>query len=155
MGLGDPGVLGEWIWFSNKYKPPVAELLDLSLNAATKGVGMEGSAGKRVDEPPIPYWLLSGVPGEISETSSVLETDRFRDLMLFKLEEEKFFLRPGRVTDGDPDRGSSSCPKAVGKGGVFVSSRTVPGMGEGVGLAERGLVVRLGPADRAWRCWTM
>jgi len=164
--FGDPGVLGEWIWLSNRYKPPVAELFALSLKVPAKGVGMEGSAGWRVDDPPIPNWLLNGVPGEASEASSMLETERFRDLMLLRLEAEKFFRRPGGrpATDGEPDRGSMSCPNA-GKGGVAVSSRMLLGAGDGAGLADtgfadsgfadNGFIVRLGPADNACRCCTI
>jgi hypothetical protein len=128
-------------------------LFDLSLNVPARGVGMEGSAGRRVDDPPMPNWLLSGVPGEASDASSMLDTDRFRDLMLLRLEDEKFFLKLGRATDGEPDRGSAS-PNTIGNGGVLVSSRRALGTGDGTSLADSWFVV-LGPADNACRCCTI
>jgi hypothetical protein len=95
--FGDPGVVGEWIWLSNRYNPPVAELFDLSLNVPARGVGIDGNAGRRVEDPPIPNWLLSGVPGDASDPSSIFETERFRDLALLRLEAENFLRRPGRA----------------------------------------------------------
>jgi hypothetical protein len=52
--------------------------------------------------------LLNGVPGDKSDASSIFETDMFRDFMLRKLEDEKFFLNAGRATDGEPAFASTS-----------------------------------------------
>ena len=86
----------------------------------------------------------------------MFETDRFRDFMLLRLDEEKFFLSDGLDTDGDPDRGKSSCPSEIGIEARPTSSREAPGTGDGTaGRADSGPVVRLGPAESACRCWTI
>jgi len=52
--------------------------------------------------------LLKGVFGETSEPSSGADTERLRPFMFFRLDEEKFFLKPDldRARPGDPDLGN-------------------------------------------------
>lgn len=66
------------------------------------------------------------------------DNDGFRDFILLKLDEEKFFLKPCRDTDGDPDRPSPSYAKADGGVGSapLGSAELAPGAGEGAGLAD-------------------
>lgn len=67
IGLGDPGLVGEWMWLSNKYRPPLVR--PDGAKVAPIGVGREGAG-------PIaaPLWRsgnapLDGVSGELADTS--------------------------------------------------------------------------------------
>jgi hypothetical protein len=100
--FGEPGLSGECMSLLNRYKPPVGIPFIFSLNATAIGVGKVGIAGS------LPFasleaevttldWELMGVFGEMSEPSSILETDKLRFFKFFRLDEEKFFRSP------DPD----------------------------------------------------
>lgn len=92
-----------------RYIPPVGMPVILSLKAIAIGVGSVGMAGRR---PFISLALnckLNGVFGERSVPSSMLETERFRLFMFFRLEDEKFFRIPDLdwARPGEPERGRS------------------------------------------------
>lgn len=142
-GLGEPGLSGECISLSNKYKPPpVGAPLNLSLKAAEIGVGKVGIAGS------LPFMSLGlklefGVFGEISDPSSTTDTDKFRPFIVFKLDEEKFLRRPALdwARAGDAERGKASlsfveacvsCVNwvSVGVGGALISVGFGPGRGD-------------------------
>lgn len=113
--------------------------------------GSAGIEGRRVLEPPMPNWLLEGVPGDMSP-SSMCEMDKLRDFMLFKLADEKLLRSVGRVKAGEAEREAScSWKKPRGNGGASSSSGPA-GPGDGVALDEKAPIKRLGPADRACRC---
>src|SRR3569833_832070 len=96
-GFGEPGLLGAWRSVSNRYRPPVPPpAAILSMKAVATGVGRLGKAGSHALGP---KRLLDGGPGERSDPSSIADTDRFRLFMLLRLDDEKFFLWPGRDTE--------------------------------------------------------
>jgi hypothetical protein len=134
--LGEPGLSGEWISLLNRYKPPVGAPFILSLKAAAIGVGNVGIAGS------LPFISLGlkvefGVFGETSDPSSMPDTDKFRPLIFFKLDEEKFLRRPvlDWVRPGEPERGKPSLSfveicvscMSVGVGGDIISAGFGPG----------------------------
>jgi hypothetical protein len=138
-GFGEPGLSGECMSPSKRYIPPVVTPFCFSLKAIAMGVGSVGIAGS------LPFvslglnWELKGVFGDMSEPSSMLETERLRLFMFFKLDDEKFFRSP--VLDctrpGDPERGN--CPfslsfvkvcVSVGVGGRMTSDGLGPGKGD-------------------------
>ena len=78
----------------NRYKPPAGGPFIFSLKDVAIGVGSEGIAGILSTASLPPKSELMGVFGETSEPSSILDTDRFRLFIFFKLDEEKFFRNP-------------------------------------------------------------
>lgn len=100
------------------------------------GVGSAGIAGNL--EFSLAYCELIGVFGDTSSSVSIFDTDRFLLFRFFRLEDEKFFLNPGRewVRVGEPERGISLFTLSWAKfcSGVGVGGDTISfGLGAGKG----------------------
>ena len=104
--LGDWGV-DTWKSESKRYNPP-RPAADLSRKEVISGVG--GIAGIDAWREIVVFvgcWL-KGVKGESSVPSSMFDTDSWRCLRFFRLEEEKLTGRFGRNMDAESARSSSS-----------------------------------------------
>lgn len=127
---------------SKRYKPPVGTPFIFSLKATAIGVGRAGIVGSLL----LASLLVnaeSGVPGDLSEASSMYDTERLRLFVPFELEK---FLLPNPDLEGarvgEPDRGISPL--------VLLSLVKVL-VRVGVGGDTNSVGVGAGKEDGAWR----